>query len=142
MLNSALKREFWDRIIRQVAQVAEKVNGRLKKIVDSVDRLATRSLCVCHLEAALQLSQVSVSRHLSVLRSCGLVESHRHGLWVHYRLAEPKTELKKLLFDWLRLRLRSDKSLREDVGRMQECARMPLEEVVAMVRPEGRGESE
>lgn len=96
--------------------------------------LAARPLCVCHLEAALQLPQVSVSRHLSVLRACGLVESQREGLWVHYRLGEPRTELEKLLFDWLRSRLRSDKSLREDLARMRECVQMPLEEVVALVR--------
>ena len=96
--------------------------------------LAARSLCVCHLEAALQLPQVSISRHLSVLRAVGLVESRRDGLWVHYRLPEPRTELEKLLFDWLRSRLRSDKALREDLARMRECVQMPLEEVVALVR--------
>lgn len=95
--------------------------------------LAARPLCVCHLEAALQLSQVAVSRHLTVLRAAGLVESRRDGLWVHYRLVQARTPLQELLFDWLRLRARSDKSLREDVARMRECVEMPLEEVAAMV---------
>lgn len=96
--------------------------------------LAARQLCVCHLEVALGLSQVAVSRHLSVLRAAGLVESQRQGLWVHYRLADPKTELEELIFSWLRSRLRSDKSLREDLARMRECVQMPLEQVVALVR--------
>lgn len=98
-----------------------------------VTLLAARPLCVCHLEAALQLSQVAVSRHLTVLRAAGLVESKRDGLWVHYRLVQAQTSLQELLFNWLRSRARSDKSLREDVARMRECVEMPLEEVAAMV---------
>jgi len=96
--------------------------------------LAARQLCVCHLEAALGLPQVAVSRHLSVLRAAGLVESRRQGLWVEYRLPEPQSRLEEVVFDWLRSRLRSDRSLREDLSRMRECVEMPLEEVVAMVR--------
>lgn len=96
--------------------------------------LAARRLCVCHLEAALGLPQVTVSRHLSVLRAAGLVESHREGLWVHYRLAEPRTELEAMVFGWVRSRLRSDRSLREDIARMRECVQMPLGAVAEMVR--------
>ena len=45
-------------------------------------------LCVCHLEAALELSQPNASRHLAVLKAAGVVESRRAGTWVHYRLAK------------------------------------------------------
>lgn len=96
--------------------------------------LAQRRLCVCHLEAALGLSQVTVSRHLAMLRGAGLVESQRDGLWVHYQLAEPQSELERMLVAWLRSRVRKDKSLRADVARMRECAQMPLEEVAELVR--------
>lgn len=96
--------------------------------------LAVRPLCVCHLEAALELPQVAVSRHLSVLRAVGLVECRREGLWVHYQLPQPRTDLERILFNWLRSRVRADKSLREDIVRMRECAELPLEEVVALVR--------
>jgi len=45
-------------------------------------------LCVCHLTEALRLPQSTVSRHLSVLRNAGLVETRRDGKWMHYRLAD------------------------------------------------------
>jgi ArsR family transcriptional regulator, arsenate/arsenite/antimonite-responsive transcriptional repressor len=45
-------------------------------------------LCVCHLEAALELSQPAVSRQLAVLRHARVVEARRAGSWVYYRLAE------------------------------------------------------
>jgi ArsR family transcriptional regulator len=50
--------------------------------------LAHGELCVCHIEAVLGLPQPTVSRHLAVLRSAGVVEVRRDGLWVLYRLAK------------------------------------------------------
>ena len=46
-----------------------------------------QELCVCELQAALQLSQPKVSRHLAALRQCELLEAERRGKWVYYRLA-------------------------------------------------------
>nr|BFD41727.1 metalloregulator ArsR/SmtB family transcription factor [Pseudomonas sp. FFPRI_1] len=43
-------------------------------------------LCVCELTAALDLSQPKVSRHLALLRGCGLLADRRQGQWVYYRL--------------------------------------------------------
>ncbi|SHO58947.1 HTH-type transcriptional repressor AseR [Vibrio quintilis] len=45
-----------------------------------------QELCVCDLQAALQLSQPKVSRHLAELRKCELVTDERRGKWVYYRL--------------------------------------------------------
>jgi ArsR family transcriptional regulator len=52
--------------------------------------LSHGELCVCHLEAALGLSQPNISRHLAVLRAAGIVDDRREGNWVHYRLLEQK----------------------------------------------------
>lgn len=49
-------------------------------------------VCVCDLVSALALPQSTVSRHLAQLRSCGLVQDRRAGLWVHYRLDESLPE--------------------------------------------------
>lgn len=43
-------------------------------------------LCVCELTCALDESQPKISRHLSQLRNCGLLEDRRQGQWVYYRL--------------------------------------------------------
>ena len=48
--------------------------------------LAHGELCVCHLHAALGLSQPNVSRHLAVLRAAGIAGARRDGKWVYYRL--------------------------------------------------------
>ncbi len=52
-----------------------------------VNRLAAADeVCVCDLNAALDLAQPTVSHHLRVLREAGLVESSRRGTWAFYRL--------------------------------------------------------
>ncbi len=43
-------------------------------------------LCVCQLIALLKLAPSTVSKHLSVLRAAGWVQSRKNGRWVHYRL--------------------------------------------------------
>ncbi|SIN71982.1 transcriptional regulator, ArsR family [Singulisphaera sp. GP187] len=60
-----------------------------------------REICVCHLHEALGLPQPTVSRHLAYLRKHGLVVGRKEGLWVHYRLAKPKSSLHRTLVDSL-----------------------------------------
>ncbi|MEB4675216.1 metalloregulator ArsR/SmtB family transcription factor [Enterobacteriaceae bacterium G50] len=44
-------------------------------------------LCVCDLCTALEQSQPKISRHLAMLRECGLLLDRKQGKWVHYRLS-------------------------------------------------------
>jgi ArsR family transcriptional regulator len=60
--------------------------------------LSQGELCVCHIEEALEISQPNASRHLSVLRSAGVVEPRREGNWIYYRLAhQADDECRKVL---------------------------------------------
>jgi arsenate reductase/ArsR family transcriptional regulator len=45
-------------------------------------------LCVCQITAVLKLAPGTVSKHLSVLKTAGLLQHRRDGKWVYYRLAE------------------------------------------------------
>jgi len=55
-------------------------------------------LCVCELEAALEVIQPVISRHLALLRDAGWVASRREGRRIYYRLAP--------MPDWAQLLLR------------------------------------
>lgn len=46
-----------------------------------------QELCVCELEAALDVIQPVISRHLAVLRDAEWVESRREGRRIYYRIA-------------------------------------------------------
>lgn len=45
-------------------------------------------LCVCQLIELLGLSPSTVSKHLSILRDAGLLDSRKQGRWVYYRPAD------------------------------------------------------
>ncbi|RME31442.1 MAG: transcriptional regulator, partial [Candidatus Zixiibacteriota bacterium] len=44
-------------------------------------------LCVCQLIELLGLAPSTVSKHLSILKQAGVIESRKKGRWVYYRLA-------------------------------------------------------
>jgi len=54
-----------------------------------VTRLAIGPQCVCELAELLRSDQSTVSRHLSVLRSAGIISGRREGQHVYYRLETP-----------------------------------------------------
>jgi ArsR family transcriptional regulator len=45
--------------------------------------------CVCHIETRLGYRQAYISQHLMALRQAGLLEAHREGKYVFYRLVRP-----------------------------------------------------
>ncbi len=47
-------------------------------------------MCVCELQAALQIAQPSVSKHLKILEEADLVDWQKDGLWVNYYLTDGK----------------------------------------------------
>ncbi len=54
-----------------------------------VDALGAGELCVCHLVEIAGTGWPTVSRHLSVLKEAGVVESEKRGKQVYYRLKLP-----------------------------------------------------
>jgi ArsR family transcriptional regulator len=42
--------------------------------------------CVCDISGAFDLTGPTISHHLKVLRTAGLVRSERRGTWVYYRV--------------------------------------------------------
>jgi ArsR family transcriptional regulator len=59
-------------------------------------RRAGTPVCICDFTATFDLGQPTISHHMGKLRSAGLVESEKRGLWVYYRLREdlPPTTLR------------------------------------------------
>ena len=74
------------------AEAATQLAAMLKALSDPV-RLRLLSVvashtggeaCVCDISVGITVSQPTVSHHLKVLRSAGLLESERRGSWVYY----------------------------------------------------------
>jgi DNA-binding transcriptional ArsR family regulator len=54
-----------------------------------VDALSEGELCVCDLQKLVGADMSTVSKHLSLLKSAGVVRSEKRGLQVWYRLRVP-----------------------------------------------------
>lgn len=52
--------------------------------------LKDRPLCVCDILPHIDSEQSNTSQHLSVLRNQGIVESHKDGLMVIYKIKNPE----------------------------------------------------
>lgn len=60
--------------------VADPTRVRILKMLESGE------LCVCQIIAVLALSASTVSKHLFLLKSAGLVNDRKEKKWVHYSL--------------------------------------------------------
>jgi len=88
------------------AAAATELAGMLKALSDPVrlrllSVVASRSggeACVCDISAGITVGQPTVSHHLKVLRTAGLLDSERRGSWVYYRvIPEALQQLSSLL---------------------------------------------
>jgi ArsR family transcriptional regulator len=79
-----------------------------------------KELCVCELEATLDLSQSKVSRHLTVLRSAGLVDDRREGLWIFYSLFKPQNDFEKSIILIIKNSLLDSESVKRDGDRLKK----------------------
>ncbi len=55
-----------------------------------VGMLRGGELCACRILEELEISQPTLSHHMSILVKCGLVNVRKEGLWSHYSL-NPET---------------------------------------------------
>ena len=86
-----------DESTRALKAFADPVRLRLLNLLNG----ERDEVCVCHLFEALGIPQPTVSRHLAYLRKHKIVVGRKQGLWVHYRLAKPKTGLHRILLGCL-----------------------------------------
>lgn len=74
----------------EAAQLAVKLKAlsdpvRLRLLSAVASRTGAQA-CVCELSAGIDVSQPTISHHLKVLRTAGLLDSERRGSWVYYRV--------------------------------------------------------
>jgi ArsR family transcriptional regulator len=89
-------------------------------------------LCVCRIIAMLTLAPSTISKHLSILKSAGLINSRKKGKWVHYSLNE--TAQNTQLTDHLRASLKDDQQVANDAKLLEDIVEKDPEELCAMQR--------
>ncbi len=83
--------------------------------------LQNGELCVCRIIEMLQLAPSTVSKHMSILKQAGLVETRRAGKWTYYRPAD-KTEgpAEAEIIAWLMRQLKDEPKVVADFVRLKE----------------------
>jgi DNA-binding transcriptional ArsR family regulator len=74
---------------------ADKTTTLMKALADPTRLTMVASLwkadapiCICDFTAGLELTQPTISHHMSKLKRAGLVQSEKRGVWIYYRLSD------------------------------------------------------
>lgn len=95
--------------------------------VKIIKMLQHKVMCVCEIQAALQIAQPSVSKHLKILEEAGLVTFHKDGMWVNYQLSDGRdSPYVASLLGNLRHWLEDDSEVTEIVGQLPSIRRENL----------------
>ena len=85
-----------DRLAQLLKALADPVRLRLVSIVAASEG---GEACVCDLNDAFDLTQATISHHLKVLHSAGLLDRDKRGVWVYYAVKPEALASVATLFD-------------------------------------------
>jgi ArsR family transcriptional regulator len=83
-----------------------------------VNLLARGSLCVCDIQRILEQPQSSVSRHLALLKSAGLIVDRRDGMRTFYALTTWHSPFARGVLGAIRAHLATEGDYRADIDEL------------------------
>jgi len=100
--------------------------------------LRRQPLCVCQIVELVQLAASTVSEHLMILKTAGILASRKEGRWVYYRVAEerPSPEIAKTLHGVFQT-LEEDRQVQADAKRLAGILRIDPAELCRRQRSSG-----
>jgi ArsR family transcriptional regulator, arsenate/arsenite/antimonite-responsive transcriptional repressor len=96
--------------------------------------LAGGELCVCQIIEMLGLAPSTVSKHMSILRQAGLVETRKESRWIYYRLADREAQPVCEILNWLQRHLKNDKRILDDVKQLRRMRKMSKDQLCECYR--------
>ncbi len=75
-------------------------------------------MCVCEIEVCLNMTQSNVSRHLTALKKCGILEAYKKAQWVYYKIDNSFIERNPDLFAYLTKELKQLASYKSDCEKL------------------------
>lgn len=88
--------------------------------------LLNGEMCVCEIELCLNMTQSNVSRHMTVLKQCGILESYKKAQWSYFRVAENFKVENKELWSFLLRKLKELPSYKKDCTEQEKCKNQNL----------------
>lgn len=131
--------------MRGVNSQAMKSTIRVTKALGDTQRvrilllLQKGELCVCQIVEVLSLAPSTVSKHLALLNSAGLVEMRKDGRWAYYRLPDGDAgESVSPLLQWVTQALQGDEMIQRDARTLEKVLALDPEEVARNQRHRAR----
>jgi DNA-binding transcriptional ArsR family regulator len=113
--------------ISQVTAIARAIADETR--VRLLMALRGRELCVCQLQAVVDLAPSTVSEHLLLLRQAGLVKARKAGRWVYYALSDREGgQQVRATLQWLEQNLASDPTISADNAQILRLQSLPADE--------------
>jgi len=106
--------------ILQAKAISDETRIRILKLLEKGE------FCVCQLMDILNMKQSTVSKHLGILKTAGLVEYRKNGTWTFYKLSDNLINNYNLDFLKLLLCLKDDFLIREDKKRLKEISKQDI----------------
>lgn len=83
--------------------------------------LLDNEMCVCEIEACLNMTQSNASRHLTALKNSGILESYKKAQWTYYKINEKFAVEHNGLWDYLKIRLKEMNTYESDCIEYEKC---------------------
>ena len=96
LLGEPLSMEQAERLTPLLKALADPVRLRLVSLIAAS---AGGEACVCDLNDAFDLTQATISHHLKVLHSAGVLDRDKRGVWVYYAVRPEALAAVANLFD-------------------------------------------
>lgn len=103
----------------------------LKAVADEtrlriLSQLLKGEMCVCEIEESLHLTQSNASRHLTVLKRSGILESYKVAQWTYYKIKESFIFENQPLYQYLCEKIKEMPSYKEDTESYIQCKEQDL----------------
>lgn len=83
-------------------------------------------MCVCEIEECLKMTQSNVSRHLTALKQCGILDSYKQAQWSYFKISDNFKKDNKDLWLYIEQKLKETPSYQVDIEECQKCKRQDL----------------
>lgn len=86
-----------------------------------LSQILKNEMCVCEIEECLELTQSNASRHLTVLKKAGILESYKNAQWSYYRISNVFIKENKELYDYIIKKVRLLPGYESDCRNFENC---------------------
>lgn len=91
-----------------------------------VGQIFKGDMCVCEIEASLGLTQSNASRHLTILKKAGVLDSYKAAQWAYYKMSQSFITEHEELYSYVKRKLTEIPCYKNDCENYVRCKQQNL----------------